>query len=130
VSEERTTTRVDRWLWAVRVFKTRTDATDACRGGHVSVNGAPAKAATPVRVDDRVEVVGPARATDGRPRRRDLRVVRVIDKRVGAAIAATCLVDHTPEPTNEVAPPAFERARGAGRPTKRDRRDLDRLRSP
>ena len=115
-------TRVDRWLWAVRVFKTRTDATDACRGGHVRINGTPAKAAGTVRLGDRVMV----RAFD---RERDLEVVRVIDKRVGAAIAAECLRDHSPERPPAEAP-AFVRDRGAGRPTKRDRRDLDRLRSP
>jgi ribosome-associated heat shock protein Hsp15 len=115
--------RVDQWLWAVRLYKTRTSATEACRGGHVSVNGSTAKAATPVRAGDRVEaVVG--------GRRRELEVVRTVDKRVGAPVAAVCLVDHSPPPPEEDAwqPPAFARERGAGRPTKRDRRDLDRLR--
>jgi ribosome-associated heat shock protein Hsp15 len=55
-------------------------------------------------------------------------VVRVIEKRVGAAIAAACLVDHSPPPPPKEAAPVFDRERGAGRPTKRDRRDLDRLR--
>ena len=114
-------TRVDRWLWAVRVFKTRTDATDACRGGHVRINGAPAKAAATVRVGDRVVVRAPGRE-------RDLEVARVIDKRVGAPVAAGCVVDH--EPPRQASPdPVFVRERGAGRPTKRDRRELDRLRS-
>lgn len=114
--------RVDQWLWAVRLFKTRTAATEACRGGHVTVNGTAAKAATPVRPGDRVEAL-----VHGR--RRQLEVVRVLDKRVGAPVAAACLVDHTPEPDPaEVAAPVFARERGAGRPTKRDRRTLDRLR--
>jgi ribosome-associated heat shock protein Hsp15 len=115
-------TRVDRWLWAVRLYKTRSMATDACRGGHVKVNGSPAKPATTVRVGDRVEAfVG---------RQRVLEVVRVIDARVGAPIAATCVVDHSPPP-----PPREERSTGLGRPpgdgrpTKRDRRQMDRLRS-
>jgi ribosome-associated heat shock protein Hsp15 len=116
-----TSTRVDRWLWAVRVFKTRTEATDACRGGHVQVNDAAAKAATVIRVGDRVSV---RTAT----RERDVEVARVIDKRVGPPIAAECLVDHTvARPPSEPAP--FRRDRGAGRPTKRDRRDLDRFRA-
>jgi ribosome-associated heat shock protein Hsp15 len=119
--EELTSTRVDRWLWAVRVFKTRTDATDACRGGHVRVNGAPAKAATIVRIGDRVVV----RAA----RERDLEVVRIIDKRVGAPIAVACFNDHRPETAVEAAPPVFARERGAGRPTKRERRELDRFRT-
>ena len=117
-------TRVDKWVWAIRLYKTRSDATDACRGGHVRVNGAPAKAATAVRVGDRVEVRG-----GGAPRPRDLEVVRVIDKRVGAPVAATCVIEHGP-PAAEAGPaPVFTRERGAGRPTKRERRELDRFRS-
>lgn len=116
--------RVDRWLWAVRVTKTRSLATDACRGGHVRVNGTPAKPATPVRQGDRVE-------TTLGGRRRVLEVVRLIDKRVGAPVAAECFVDHSPPPpTDGEAVPAFARDRGTGRPTKRDRRRLDRLRTP
>ena len=116
-------TRVDRWLWAVRVFKTRTDATDACRGGHVRVNGTSAKAATAVRVGDRVLVRG------GAGRDRDLEVARVIDKRVGAPIAAACIVEHGPPPQAVPPGPGFTRDRGSGRPTKRERRELDRFRS-
>jgi ribosome-associated heat shock protein Hsp15 len=117
-------TRVDRWLWAVRLYKTRGAATDACRGGHVRVNGSPAKAAATVRVGDRVEA-----AVHGR--RRVLEVVKVIDKRVGAPVAAECLVDHSPPPPprDERLAPTFTRDRGSGRPTKRDRRQLDRFRS-
>lgn len=115
--------RVDRWLWAVRVFKTRAVATNACRGGHVKVNEAGAKAATSVRVGDRVEVT----AHGGT---RLLEVAQVIDKRVGAAIAATCLIDHTPAPPpDDQADNVFSRERGAGRPTKRERRQLDRFRT-
>lgn len=116
------TTRVDRWLWAVRLFKTRAAATDACRGGHVRVNDVAAKSAAPVRVGDRVEVL-----VHGR--RRVLEVARVIDKRVGAPAAAECLVDHSPPPPPADHPgPVFGRDQGAGRPTKRERRQLDRLR--
>ncbi len=112
--------RVDQWLWAVRVFKTRADAAAACSGGHVRVNGAAAKPATRVVPGDRV-------AARARGRIRDLEVVDPIKKRVGAALAATCLVDRSPpEPPGVGAP--FARARGSGRPTKRDRRELDRLR--
>jgi ribosome-associated heat shock protein Hsp15 len=121
--DELASTRVDRWLWAVRVFKTRTESTDACRGGHVRVNGTPAKAASVVRAGDRV-------AVRAHGRDRDLEVVRVLDKRVGAALAAEAMVDHTPEaPESAPGGPIFTRDRGTGRPTKRDRRDLDRLRS-
>jgi ribosome-associated heat shock protein Hsp15 len=115
-------TRVDRWLWAVRLYPTRTAATEACRGGHVRVNGAPAKAATPIRLGDRV-------AAKVRGRDRVLEVARVIDKRVGPAIAVECVVDHSPPaPPRDPSFLAFARDPAAGRPTKKDRRSLDRLR--
>lgn len=116
-------TRVDQWLWAVRLYKTRSQATDACRGGHVRVNGKAAKAASPVHVGDRVE----AYAGD---RERVLEVVRLMDKRVAAPIAATCIVDHSPAPPprEQYVAPLFTRPRGSGRPTKKDRRSLDKLR--
>ena len=113
--------RVDAWLWAVRIYKTRSAATAACRGGHVAVNDTPAKPATKVHVGDRVE----ARAGQ---RQRILEVVRLIDKRVGAPVAAEALVDHSPPPpAPELAAPALVRDRGTGRPTKRDRRAINRL---
>lgn len=113
-------TRVDRWLWAVRLSKTRSDAATACRGGHVRVNDQPAKPATPVRPGDTV-----------RTRLYDIpRVVevgRILEKRVGAPEAVTCYVDRTPPPPPrpERPLPVAERARGAGRPTKRDRRRME-----
>ena len=117
------TTRVDRWLWAVRLYKTRTSATDAVRGGHVRVNGAAAKPATPVRVGDRVSVTFSGWE-------RELEVARVIEKRVGAPIAAACVVDHSPpRPERDEIDAIFGRDPGAGRPTKRDRRRLDRFRA-
>ncbi len=116
------TTRVDRWLWAVRLYRTRTAATEACGAGHVRVNDAPAKASTKVGIGDRVE----ARIHQ---RDRIVDVVRVIEKRVGASVAAECLVDHSPpEPDRSYEPPVFRRDPGAGRPTKADRRALDRHR--
>jgi ribosome-associated heat shock protein Hsp15 len=112
-------TRVDRWLWSVRLYKTRSDATEACRAGHVRINDVRVKPAAVVRVGDTVS----ARAGG---RERVVEVVRVIDTRVGAPIAAQCLVDHSPPPP---APDEFGlvpvRDRGAGRPSKRDRRQLD-----
>lgn len=112
--------RVDQWLWAVRLYKTRTAATDACRAGHVRVNGAPAKAASPVRPGDRV-------ATHLHGRDRDLEVVQLATKRLSPPLAADCLVDHSPPATARRDVPAA-RVPGSGRPTKRDRRQLDRLR--
>lgn len=116
-------TRVDRWLWAVRLYKPRSAATDACKGGHVKVNGKAAKPATLVRIGDRVEAYAGGRE-------RILEVVRVIEKRVGAPAAAECVVDHSPPPPERTEAPAdlFVREPGTGRPTKRDRRELERLR--
>jgi len=102
--------------------KTRSDAAAACRGGHVKVNGSSAKPATTVKIGDRVE----AYLHD---RERILGVSQLIVKRVGATVALECFVDFSPAPPErEHAVPVFERDRGAGRPTKRDKRQLDRLR--
>jgi ribosome-associated heat shock protein Hsp15 len=116
-------TRVDKWLWAIRIYKTRSAATDACTGGHVKVNGSTAKPAAMVRVGDRVEAFAGGR-------QRELEVVRIIEKRVGAPVAAECVVDHSPPPPPREArlEPLFSRERGSGRPTKRERRALDRFR--
>jgi ribosome-associated heat shock protein Hsp15 len=115
-------TRLDRWLWAVRITKTRPDAAAACRGGHVRVNNRPAKPATPVHPGDEVR----ARVHDTT---RIVEVARVIQKRVGAADAATCYIDRTPAPPSDAALPVARRPRGAGRPTKRERRVLDAFRA-
>ena len=115
------TTRIDQWLWAVRLQKTRSAATAACRGGRVRINGVTAKASSPVHTGDRVET----RVAD---RSRVVEVVRLISKRVGAPVAAECLIDHTPPPPPESSVAAVARAPGSGRPTKRDRRNLDKLR--
>jgi ribosome-associated heat shock protein Hsp15 len=113
--------RVDQWLWSVRVYKTRSAATDACRSGHVKVNGSSAKAATPVRVGDEVSVR--AAGHD-----RSLEVVQLIKKRVGAPIAASCVIDHSPPREPNDLRDVFERPKGTGRPTKTDRRAIDKLR--
>jgi ribosome-associated heat shock protein Hsp15 len=116
------TARVDAWLWSVRVFKTRTMATEAVRAGHVAVNRAVTKPATPVKVGDVVTV-----RLNGYDR--VLEVARVISRRVGAPIAAECIIDHSPPPPpREFVAPGLVRDAAAGRPTKRDRRQIDRLR--
>jgi ribosome-associated heat shock protein Hsp15 len=115
-------TRVDRWLWAVRLTKTRPDAAAACRGGHVRVNDRPAKPATTVSPGDQV------RARVGNTTR-IVEVVRVIQKRVSPADAVTCFIDRTPAPPPEASLSIARRDRGAGRPTKRDRRILDKFRT-
>jgi ribosome-associated heat shock protein Hsp15 len=114
--------RVDAWLWAVRVYKTRSAATTACRAGHLRVNGDRAKAAQPVRPGDelRVRISGFDRI---------LIVRQPISKRVGAVQAAEAVEDKTPPPPpRELTAFVARRDRGAGRPTKRERRDIDRLR--
>ncbi|NEM89983.1 RNA-binding S4 domain-containing protein [Galbitalea soli] len=115
-------TRVDSWLWAVRLVKTRSLATAACRAGHVRVNGERAKAAQPVRVGDEVRLRSAGFDT--------IVVVAVIlSKRVGADVARLAYLDRTPprpEPAERARLPV--RDRGAGRPTKRERREIERLR--
>ena len=110
-----TPTRIDRWLCAVRLVKTRPLATRLCEGGHVLVNGSPAKPSTKVRAGDRVEAL----IAD---RERIVEVMRPIESRVGAAVAATCYVDHSPPVVPEPRP-AMMPVRGEGRPSKRLRRE-------
>lgn len=111
--------RIDVWLWSVRQTKTRSSATSAVRAGHVRINGEPVKAASPVRVGDEVRY-----RVEGFDR--VLIVDKLITKRVGAPVARECYDDVTPErPT--YAMPVMHRDPGTGRPTKRERRELDRL---
>lgn len=114
--------RVDAWVWAVRLAKTRSQATTACKAGHVRVNDATAKPAQPVSVGDvvRVRLHGFERI---------YRVTGLGTRRGSAAEAATLFEDLTPPPPPRAERPAdVVRDRGTGRPTKRDRRDIDRLR--
>ena len=122
VTTEATRARVDSWLWAVRVFKSRSQATAAVKAGHVRVNGERAKSATSVKVKDRVVV-------RGGPVERILVVEKVLVKRVSAPLAAQAVGGARPPPPPRAVPAGVAvRDRGAGRPTKRERRDLDRLR--
>ena len=114
--------RVDAWLWAVRVTKTRSAATAACKAGHVRVNEERAKPAQSVKIGDEVRI-----RLDGIERTYIVRGLLV--KRVGAPIAVTLYDDLTPPPPpREERPVTVIRDRGAGRPTKRDRRELEKLR--
>ena len=120
-------TRLDRWLWAARFFKTRSAATEAVAGGRVHVNGVRAKPAKEVRPGDRLEIT-----VSGA--RREVVVLGVAEKRGSAPVAAT-LYAETPESVARREQQALERrfARPPGadlgsRPTKRDRRRLDALR--
>jgi ribosome-associated heat shock protein Hsp15 len=115
--------RVDSWIWAIRLAKTRSAATALCKAGHVRLNGDRAKPAQTVKIGDEVRVMLPG------AHERIVEVRAILQKRVSAALAAPAYVDRTPPP-----PPREERVHiatrdpGAGRPTKRDRREIDRLR--
>lgn len=113
--------RLDLWLWSVRLYKTRSVATAACRGGHVRVNGNPVKPAQNLNVGDRVTVRQPGWE-------RVFEVVELITKRVGAPEAQKCYVDHSPPRPEYLAHATARRERGAGRPTKKERRAIDELR--
>ena len=122
MAAEAGTVRVDSWIWSVRLMKTRSMAAAACRAGHVRVNGERAKPAHPVRPGDQVRF-----RHDGRER--VVVVSRLVRKRVGAPVAVECYVDKSPPPPpREAVAPAGRRDRGTGRPTKRDRREMERLR--
>ncbi|MFE1173335.1 RNA-binding S4 domain-containing protein [Streptomyces sp. NPDC058773] len=116
------TTRIDSWIWSVRLTKTRSLAATACRAGHVRVNGERVKPAHGVRNGDEVRLRHAGRE-------RIVVVTRLVRKRVGAAIAAECFIDNSPPPPpREEVPVIGIRDRGTGRPTKRDRREIDQLR--
>jgi ribosome-associated heat shock protein Hsp15 len=114
-------TRIDRWLCAVRLVKTRPIATQLCEGGHVCVNGSPAKSSTKVRAGDVVYALIAERE-------RIVEVVRPIETRVGAPAAATCYVDNSPPPVIGEIASGIKVVRGEGRPGKRLRRELEQMR--
>ncbi|WP_221032878.1 RNA-binding S4 domain-containing protein [Actomonas aquatica] len=119
------TCRIDRWLWAVRIFKTRSLAASACRGGHVRLGDTVVKPARDVRIGEVVTV------RDGLLERRFV-VKGLPASRVGAKLVPDFCEDRTPPEAIEQVKAArvqqvLARDRGAGRPTKRDRRQLDQL---
>jgi ribosome-associated heat shock protein Hsp15 len=113
--------RIDKWLWAARMFKTRSAASTACTAGHVKVGGDSAKASKAVKPGDRIDVITP-----GGPR--NLEVVGLADRRGSAAVAQTLYVDHTPPPPPKEERVVEYRDPGAGRPTKKQLRELRKLR--
>jgi ribosome-associated heat shock protein Hsp15 len=112
--------RVDKWLWAARCFKTRGLAAEACTAGHVEINGITAKPAKPVRVGDRLDVRTPGGL-------RVLEVVALSDKRGPAEAARKLYLDHSPPPAPRESP-LVVRERGTGRPSKREQRQIQKLR--
>ncbi len=115
--------RIDKWLWAARIYKTRTLATDACRNGRISINGQQVKASRTVKVGDTVGVRKP-------PVTYSFRVLQTIEKRVGAKLLPQILENVTPPEQYEILEMSrisgfVDRARGTGRPTKKERRAID-----
>jgi ribosome-associated heat shock protein Hsp15 len=113
--------RADVWLWSARLFPTRSAATTACRGGHVRRNGEPVKASQKVGLGDELRIRRPGRE-------RIVVITRVLTTRVGAPVARTSYEDHSPEPAPQLMAAPPRRERGTGRPTKKERREMDRLR--
>ncbi|MEU0939215.1 MULTISPECIES: RNA-binding S4 domain-containing protein [unclassified Embleya] len=115
------TVRVDSWVWSVRLTKTRSLAAAACKAGHVRVNGDKVKPAQAIKVGDEVRL-----RQDGHER--IVVVKRIVRKRVGPPVAAECLIDNSPPPPPREEVAVARRDRGAGRPTKRERRVLEQFR--
>ena len=117
--------RVDKWLWVVRIFKTRTQAGDACKGGKVKIDGTNVKASREIKEGDEIEV-------QQQTIKKRIKVLKLVKNRVGAKFVADLMQDLTP-------PEEYERLemlrllnhekrnRGEGRPTKKDRREINRL---
>ena len=117
--------RIDKWLWSVRLYKTRTLAGDECKRGRVMINGSTLKPSRTVKVGDIVDITKP-------PVTYSYKVLQIADKRMGAKLVPDFLKDITTDAQKEVLEMhklsfALGRDRGTGRPTKRDRRDIDKL---
>ena len=120
--------RIDKWMWAVRIFKTRTIAAEACKKGPISINGALAKAARMVKADDVIQVRKP-------PVTYSFKVLRPIEKRVGAKLVPEVMENITTPDQYELLEMSrvsgfVDRAKGTGRPTKKDRRELEGFTTP
>lgn len=110
--------RIDLWLKLACIFRQRSDAAEACQGGHVRVNEKRVKPASPVKVSDVVELTG--------ERYRRLVVLGLPEKHISRAEARAMYRDETPEQPREIKVRVAIRERGAGRPTKKQRREIDR----
>jgi len=117
--------RVDKWLWSVRLFKTRTQAGDACKGGKVKMDGINVKASRELKIGDEVEV-------QQQTIKKKVKVLEFPKSRVGAKFVADLMLDLTPAAEYDRLDMIRQlnhekRDRGEGRPTKKDRRDIERL---
>ena len=120
--------RIDKWMWAVRIFKTRTIAAEACKKGRISINGALAKAARMVKPGDVIQVRKP-------PVTYSFKVLQTIEKRVGAKLVPEMMENITAPEQYELLEMSkisgfINRAKGTGRPTKKDRRELEDFTAP
>ena len=120
--------RIDKWLWAARIYKTRTLAADACKNGRITINGAQTKPSRTVKVGDKVGVKKP-------PITYTFLVKQPIEKRVGAKLLPDILENVTTPDQYELLEMSrisgfVDRARGTGRPTKKDRRAIDDFQAP
>lgn len=119
------TVRIDKYLWAIRLFKSRSDATDACNGNKVRLNGVPAKPGKVVKEGDLIEIRrGPAALS--------YRVLKLSEHRMGASLVPDFAEDMTPDSERSklhapVETIVLRRDKGSGRPTKKERRTLDGL---
>ena len=115
--------RIDKWLWAARIYKTRTIAADACKNGRVAVNGVNVKPSRMVKPDDVISVRKP-------PVTFSFRIIKTIEQRVGAKLLPEIYENVTPQDQYDLLEMNrisgfVDRARGTGRPTKKDRRQMD-----
>jgi ribosome-associated heat shock protein Hsp15 len=119
--------RIDKWLWAVRLFKSRSLATEECKKGHVMIDGISVKPSRIIKIGDVVQV-------RKNPVTYSYKVIGLVDKRVSAKLVQKYMENITPPEVLEILEirkrmSNFERDRGTGRPTKKDRRDIDNLKS-
>ena len=120
--------RIDKWMWAARIFKTRTIAAEACKKGRIYINGAQAKPARMINPGDTIQVKKP-------PITYSFKVIQAIEKRVGAKLVPEIMENVTTPDQYELLEMSkisgfVNRAKGTGRPTKKDRRDLDEFFTP
>jgi len=119
--------RIDKWLWAIRAFKTRSLATEACKGGRIKIDGIAAKASRDLKIGDIIEF-------KVNNLNKKIKVVKLIKNRVNATLAAQNYEDLTSAEEYERLEfikqmKTEHRDRGAGRPSKRDRRDIEKLKN-
>ena len=120
--------RIDKWMWAVRIFKTRTIAAEACKKGRITINGSLAKAARMIKPGDVIQVKKP-------PITYSFKVLQTIEKRVGAKLVSEMMENVTTPDQYELLEMSKisgfnERARGNGRPPKKERRNLEQFTAP